>query len=127
MSITNTFTYKNVELYILLNGVFGGNGYGMAQNNSAYLTADRYFYHNTLDHPYWTPQNLNTEYPRWDYIDDKFTALQSYGFVRLQDVNLSYTFRKNMLSKAGVNDLKLYLAFSNLLFIAPEWKEATRK
>jgi TonB-linked SusC/RagA family outer membrane protein len=123
MSMTNTFTYKNFELYILLNGVFGGGEYGLAENNSAYLTADKFFYHNSLDHPYWTPTDPSTEYPRWDYVDwDRFVALQSYTFIRIQDVNLSYTFDKNIVNKVGVNGLKLYVACSNLYFFAPKWE-----
>jgi len=123
MSMTNIFSYKNFEGYFLFSGVFGGNGYGLTQNNSAYLTADKFFYHNTLDHPYWTPTNLSTEYPRWDYVDwERFVALQSYSFIRLQDVNLSYTFKKDIVSKVGLNGLKVYVACSNLFFIAPKWE-----
>ncbi len=122
MSLTNTFSYKNFDVYVLINGIFGGNGYGMAQNNYYYLTADGYFYNNTLDHPYWTPENNSTEFPRWDYMDEKFTALQSYGFIRLQDVNLAYNFNSNMLSKYGLRGLKLYVTCSNLLFYSPHWE-----
>lgn len=122
MSMTNTFTYKNLELYVLINGTFGGNGYGLAQNNSYYLTADGYFYHNTLDHPYWTPENTNVNFPRWDFMDSRFTALQSYTFVRLQDVNFSYTFNDKLLGRYGINSLKFYLSCSNLFFYAPHWE-----
>ncbi len=122
ISMTNTFSYKNFDLYILINSTFGGNGYGMAQNNSAYLTDDTYFYHNTLDHPYWTPENPSDKYPKWNYLHNRFTALQAYTFIRLQDVNLSYTFSNNLLSKVGISGLKLYLSGSNLLFYAPKWE-----
>lgn len=122
MSMTHTFTYRNFDLYLLVNSIFGGRGYGMASNNSAYLTDDTYFYHNTLDHPYWTPENPSSEYPRWSFMDSRFVALQAYTFVRLQDVNLSYTFDSDMLGKYGVNGLKLYLSCSNLFFYAPYWE-----
>ncbi len=121
-SMTNTITYNNFELFILVNSVFGGGEYGLARNESAYRTADQFFYHNTLDHPFWTPTNLSSEYPRWDYFDNKFLALQSITFIRLQDVNLSYTFDRNMVGKVGLNGLKLYAAISNLFFWAPEWE-----
>ncbi len=122
MSMSNTFIYKNLELYILLNGIFSGNRYGMAQNNSAYLTADTYFYHNTLDHPYYTSTSPNEAYPRYDFEDSKFVALQSYGFVRLQDLNLAYTFKSTKLNNIGVNGLKVYMSCSNLLTFAPNWE-----
>ncbi|MCG6190032.1 TonB-dependent receptor [Maribellus maritimus] len=122
MSMTNTFRYKNFEAYILINGIFGGKGYGMARNNDYYLTADGYQYNNTLDHTYWTAENKSPEFPRWDYMDEKFIALQSYGFVRLQDVNVSYNFNSDMLSRYGLRGLKLYVTCSNLFFYSPHWK-----
>ncbi|GHV50864.1 SusC/RagA family TonB-linked outer membrane protein [Bacteroidia bacterium] len=121
MSMTHTFSYKNFNLYLLINSTFGGHGYGMEQNNSAYLTDDTYYNHNTLDHPYWTPENLSDKYPRWSFMDNRFRALQAYTFVRLQDLNLSYTFSNNLLNKVGVTGLKLYLSGTNLFFYAPEW------
>lgn len=47
--------------------------------------------------------------------------MQSYGFVRLQDINLSYTFKGAWLKKVGVSGLQLYASGSNLFFIAPGW------
>ncbi len=121
LSMTNTFSYKNFDLYIMLNGTFGGNGYGMATNNLAYLTQHNYFYYNSLDFPFWTPENKSEKYPKWSYQDNRFTALQSYSFVRLQDVNLSYTLPNTVLNKWGISGLKLYLSGTNLFFYAPHW------
>lgn len=39
MSLSSTLKYKNLELYFLFAGVFGGNGYGLSQNTYAYQTA----------------------------------------------------------------------------------------
>ncbi|MDR2969322.1 MAG: TonB-dependent receptor [Tannerellaceae bacterium] len=122
LSMTNTFSYKNFDLYIMINGTFGGNGYGMARNNNAYLTGAHMFYFNSLDFPYWTPENRSEKYPKWTYQHNRFIALQSYSFVRLQDVNLSYTFPERITNKLGVNGLKLFLSGTNLLFYAPHWE-----
>lgn len=122
MGMTNTFAYKNFSIYMLVNGTFGGDGYSLAANNSAYLTDDTYFYHNTLNHPYWTPEKPSDKYPRWNFNDSRFMALQSYGFVRLQDMNFAYTFNDSMFSRYGINGLKIYLSGSNLFFYAPHWK-----
>jgi len=105
----------------MLNGVFGGNGYGLAQNNMAYLSYEGYQNRNTLDHPFWTEENLSDTYPSVGYSDSKFTALQSYGFVRLQDVNLSYNFDKQLISRLNVSSLQLYVSGRNLWFYAPHW------
>jgi len=123
LSMVNTFTYKNFEAYVLINGVFGGGGYGLYRNESAYITNDKFFYHNTLDHPYWTPTNPSDIYPRWDYVDwDKFVALQSITFIRLQDISISYRFNRDVISRIGVNGLRVYVSCSNLACYAPEWE-----
>jgi hypothetical protein len=65
MSLTNTLSYKNIQLYVMLNGVFGGNGYGLARNNMAYLSYEGYQNRNTLDHPFWTVDIPATPIPQW--------------------------------------------------------------
>ncbi len=122
LGLTNTVSWRNLSLYMLFNGVFAGGEYGFARNNSAYLTEDSYFYHNTLEHPYWTEQEPSTVYPRYSYSDGKFTALQRYTFIRLQDLNLSYSLPTNWLRKVGVSGARVYVSASNLFFWAPEWQ-----
>ncbi|MGN1221567.1 MAG: SusC/RagA family TonB-linked outer membrane protein [Candidatus Cryptobacteroides sp.] len=122
MSMQNTFTYKGFTLYLLFNGVFSGGGYGMAANNAAYLTEDGYGSRSALNHPFWTAENPSNIYPAYNFMDkERFTALQPYGFVRLQEANLSYSFNPALLKKAKISALKLFISGSNLFFIAPGW------
>jgi hypothetical protein len=79
-------------------------------------------YTNMFDHPYWTKENKSQKYPAPAYNDGKFTALDPYGFVRLQDVQLSYNVKAKFLSKMGVKSLQTYVSGRNLFFIAPGWK-----
>jgi hypothetical protein len=44
-----------------------------------------------------------------------------YGYVRLQDMNLSYVFRQQKLKSLGVHNLQIYLAAKNL-FTITGWK-----
>ena len=77
---------------------------------------------NVFNHPFWTKENRNNTYPSATVDDERLTALQRYGFVRLQDVNLSYDFRGNsFLQKIGVASLQLYVSGRNLFFLAPGW------
>lgn len=124
LSMSNTFTYKNWSLYFMLNGVFSGGGYGQAQNNMAFGSQDGSMdYLNSNDHPYWTPQNKSNTYlrPGYDVTNGNFIGLQSYGFVRLQDVNLSYNVKSNWMKKAGIAGLMVYVSGNNLLCFAPGW------
>lgn len=121
MSMTHTLNYKNLQLYILINGVFGGGGYGLNRNNMAYLSYEGYQNRNTLDHPFWTEEDPSDTYPSVWYSDAKFAALQSYGFVRLQDVNLSYSIPSQLIQKVRINSVKVYVSGRNLWFYAKEW------
>lgn len=125
MSWANTFTWKNWSLYFLFNGTFSGGEYGLAQNNFAYGCQDGSMdYLNANDHPYWTPENKSEEYlrPGFDVANGSFIALQKYGFVRLQDLNLSYNLTGKWLRKIGVQNAQLYLSGNNLFVFAPGWE-----
>jgi len=122
LSLNTTLKWKNFTLYAQFNGVFSGGEYGYATNNSAYLTEDSYFYHNTLNHPYWTETNPSTVYPKHSFKDDKFVALQRYSFIRLQELNLSYDFSQSLVKKIGMSGLKVYVSASNVFCLAPEWQ-----
>lgn len=122
MSLANTLAWKNWSLYVMFNGVFSAGKYGWAQNRYAYVTYDTMQYINSLDHPFWTEQNPSNTYPSAVIDEDRFLPLERYGFVRLQDVNLSYDFRGlPFMQKIGVSSLQLYVSGRNLFFIAPGW------
>lgn len=123
MSLSTTFRWKDLTVYALFNGVFSGNGYGMARNNGAYLSyTEGMMYLNTVNHPYWTPENKSNVYPKaWNAAGD-LTALQPYGFVRLQDLNVSYNVKAGFLKKAGIKGLQVFVSGQNLFFIAPGWE-----
>ncbi len=125
MSLVSNLRWKGLTLYAVFNGVFGGNGYGLAQNNNAYMcSTEEMDWLNTVDHPYWTPENKSNIYPKVWRPNGRtdFIALQSYGFVRLQDLNLSYTFSGNWLKKANIQNLQVFASGQNLFFIAPHWE-----
>lgn len=115
MNMSHTFTYKNFELYALFTGVFGGNGYGLESNPQAYLTNNSFI--NNLDHTWWTPENRNNTYPRPKFNGSNYTPVMGYTFIRLQDLNLSYTFKQTLIRNMGINNLRIYLAARNLFTI----------
>lgn len=117
MSFGNTFKYKNIELYALFTGVFGGNGYGQAKNYYAFRTASDVVGDNNLNHGWWTSENKSNKYPRIGYTNGNYTPLLGYGFVRLQDLSLSYLVPQSMLKRYAIQSLKLYAACKNLFTI----------
>jgi len=117
LNLSNTVTFKNWELYVMLTGVFGGGGYYQESNKPAFIAGGRSDYHtaNNMYIPYWTPENNSSKYPAaWYLGDNYFLGLQSRTYVRLQDITLSYTFREQWVKNAGIQNLKLFFTGKNL-------------
>lgn len=117
LNLSNTFNYKNFQLYFLLTGIFGGNGYYQATNRPAYITTTDRYADNMLDHSWWTPENKSNKYPSATYNDSRFLGLQSKTFIRLQDITLSYTFSKSVLNRIGLNSLSVFATGKNLFYL----------
>jgi hypothetical protein len=123
MSLNSNFSWKNWSLYVMFNGVFSAGKFGKAQNNAALLAySEGMMYLNSVDHPYWTEENPSTKYPKAFNVGGNPTYIANYGFVRLQDVNISYNIPRNIVSKIGLSSASVYVAGNNLFFIAPGWK-----
>ena len=122
LNMSNTVSFKNVELYVMITGTFGGNNYYLKSNKGAYITKTGRFDDNGIYINHWTPENKSNEYPSIDFTDDgRFLGLQNRGFVRLQDVTLSYTFNQPWMKKALIRSLKVFCSAKNLLTIT-NWK-----
>lgn len=123
MSLNTNFRYKNWNVYMMFNGIFSSKNYGKAQNNIAVLSyTEGMMYLNTVKHPYWTEESPSDFYPKAWNAAGTANYLQSYGFIRLQDLNVSYSVPERLVRKVGVGGLQLYVSGSNLFFIAPHWK-----
>jgi TonB-linked SusC/RagA family outer membrane protein len=118
MNMSHTFSYKDFELYAMFTGVFGGNGYGLEANTPAFLTNSDYY--TNIDHIWWTPENRSNTYPSPLYAGTNYKPVQSYAFVRLQDLSLSYIFHQKVLKDKGVNNLRVYASVKNL-FTLTDW------
>ncbi len=127
-AITNTLSYKQFSLYVMVNSVMGGgddnyyigNNYATRSvspiNNTTYV--ERF---NVQDVPYWTPNNPSNEYPRLDYNPVfPHPIIENRGFVRIQDITLSYNFKDELLEKLKINNLRVYTSIKNL-YTFTEW------
>ena len=116
LNMSNTVSYKNFELYAMVTGSFGGNNYFLKSNTAAYMTSGTgRFNDNMTSKPYWTPDNKSNVYPSAYFTGDgRYQALQSRGFVRVQDVSLAYTFRQPWVKAANINSLKVFISAKNL-------------
>lgn len=116
LNMSNTVSYKNFEFYAMVTGTFGGNNYFLKSNTAAYMTSGTgRFNDNMTSKPYWTPENNSNVYPSAYFTGDgRYQALQSRGFVRVQDVSLAYTFRQPWIKAANINSLKVFISAKNL-------------
>lgn len=116
LNLSNSVSYKNFELYAMVTGTFGGNGYYLKSNTAAYMTSGTgRFNDNMTSKPYWTAQNMSNVYPSAYFSGDgRYQALQSRGFVRIQDVSLSYNFTQPFIKAARISNLKVFLSAKNL-------------
>ena len=117
--ITNTFSYKGVDLNIFFNGVFGNdvNIYGVGQYGSA---NGIYEDNQTADQlKAWTPENPDTDIPEARFYRGNGNQPSSRyivdgSYLRLRTVTLGYNLPKTLTDKIKVERLRVYLSGMNL-------------
>ncbi|MGV8138009.1 MAG: TonB-dependent receptor [Mangrovibacterium sp.] len=116
LNLGNSIQFKDFELYALVTGIFGGNDYFLKSNTIAYMTSGTGRFNDNMTYkPYWTSDNPGNEYPSATFSGDgRYQALQSRGFVRVQDITLSYTFRQPWIKQVNINSLKVFLSAKNV-------------
>ena len=116
LNLSNTVSYKNFELYVMITGTFGGNQYYLKSNPYAFMTSGTgRFNDNMTSKPYWTPTNMSNQYPSAYFAGDgRFQGLQSRGFVRLQDLSFSYSLDSKWIKLAHINSMKIFISAKNL-------------
>lgn len=75
---------------------------------------------------YWTPENTDAKYPRagWDNGASEASTfwIQNTSFLRLKNLNISYSLPQNVISKAGFSQVKLFLMGTNLFLLQDKIK-----
>jgi TonB-linked SusC/RagA family outer membrane protein len=118
-SISNTFTYKAFDLFIFLNGSYGGKILNALDYQIAGLSG---LYQNQLASTanFWSPANPNSDIPAPKagvansnlVMSDRF--LESASFLRIQNVRFGYTLPDALTRKIKINQLKVYVSAQNL-------------
>lgn len=118
--ITNTFSYKGIELSVFFNGVFGNklNFYGVGRFSSANGRYEDNQTVNQLDA--WTTENRDTKVPqaRLFYNNGAQASsrfIEDGSFIRLRNVTLAYNLPKSLINKVKLSNVRLYVTGQNLL------------
>lgn len=67
----------------------------------------------------WTKDSPSNSIPRWQYNDDRMSAqsnrfITSASYLSLQNITLGYTLPKNIVSKIGVQKVRIYGVADNI-------------
>lgn len=123
--ITNTFSYKGFEFSFLVTYSVGGKYYDntyasimgsiLTKNGSTNLSKD------ILNS--WTPENPNSNLPRFEWDSDKIGGasdrfLVDASYINIRNINLSYTLPKSIVNKAKLSSLRAYIAVDNVAFFS---------
>ncbi len=113
MGITNTFTYKNFDLNIFFQGVFGGDI--MNLTNVLLFNGDSNARRAVLNA--WTPTNTNTDIPRAAIRGKEITSrfVEDGSYVRLKNLALGYTLPSDVAKKIGLQSARVSVSGQNLL------------
>ncbi|GAB2866907.1 TonB-dependent receptor [Hymenobacter ruber] len=117
--VTNTFTFKGLELSVFFQGSFGNDIYNENRETLEYMGAARNQSTRVLNH--WTPTNTNTDVPRAVLADPNLNArysdrfLEDGSYVRLKNLTLAYNLPVGLIKHAALSSLRLYVTGQNLI------------
>lgn len=133
--ITNSFTFKNFDLNIFLNGVYGNKIYNMLRenytnpmSNTGLLKEATRIARIGLKDPQGSATDINNVYVinpdaavqrihvtdanTNNRISDRF--VEDGSFLRIKNISIGYTFPKKLLSKCQIENLRVYVNVQNL-------------
>jgi len=110
--ITNSFTYKNVDLAFTVTTRQGQ--YSYSQFHGSYSLTDNENF-NVLALDYWTPQNTSGTWVRPGVPSGPMEVLyyQKTAYVRVGYINAGYNLPKGLIGKLGLNKLRVFASCQN--------------
>ncbi|MDT0642787.1 TonB-dependent receptor [Zunongwangia sp. F363] len=112
----NNLSYKNWNLNVFINSIQGGKDGYLGYNLNRLVLDDNALRDNYPSGVnFWSPNN-----PAGDQPLSRNNATIEPGvwkdrsFIRLQDVNLSYSFEPNLIEKLSLSDLTLFISGKNI-------------
>lgn len=112
--LTNTFSWKGLNLSILVQGSVGNDIYNVSRMESEGMFNGRNQSKGVLDR--WRVPGQNKSVPRVGFNQQNSTYyLEDGSYLRVKDISLSYDVPKNAIDKLHLTRLMPYISFSNLL------------
>jgi hypothetical protein len=115
----NTFKYKGFDAAVFIQGSQGNKILNLTRRAA---TKNQRLYENQLAEAadFWTPDNVNAQYPRPDGADghpnleisDRYVEDGSY--IRLQNITFGFSLPSDVISKVKITKLRFYGGLQNL-------------
>jgi TonB-linked SusC/RagA family outer membrane protein len=122
LAIDNSLRYKSWKLSFFINSIQGSDRFYLGRDDMmSFNSLNGTMFDNRnfpADTDLWTPENPDAHYQRMGVRYSSGLGATRYiprGFIRLQDVNLSYTFDRSILKRLTIQDLRVFINFKNLL------------
>lgn len=119
MSLLFNASWKNFDMSMSWFGQFGNEVYNVAFWQGRYFADNsNYYKFEKGEEPYQV--NPESDFPRIIYNDTRNTQtsdmyLESGSYFRMKNIQLGYTFPKELLGRTGVEALRLYISGNNLV------------
>lgn len=111
LSMSNSFTYKNVYCSFLLNGLFGQWKQMHDYNFDRWMPEFNYL----SGMNYWTPENPTNEMTSPIYVPfSKHSFYKKMNYVQVKNITIGYNFPKTTLKAIGIAGLRVDLSVNNL-------------
>ncbi len=123
--LNTTFKYGNLELTLFFQGVYGNDIFNLERYYFYGYHGDNNAVQGLFENSY-TAENQDAPYtlvPNFDYTTIDYNQnyrvsdfyIEDGSYLRLKNLQLGYTFPKEMMEKIKINNLKVYIGGYNLI------------
>ncbi len=116
--------FKGIDLTLFFQGVGKADGYVWGHSIASFFEGGSM---PEIGKDYWTPENRDAMFPRLAFNNSNNQQNSSFwvkdaSYLRLKNVQLGYTIPGNIISKAGISKLRLYVSTDNVFTLSKFWK-----
>ena len=112
--LTNTFSWKGLNLSILLQGSVGNDVYNVSRMETEGMYDGKNQSTKVLER--WRVPGQKTDVPRAGYdLRNSSYFIEDGSYLRVKDISLSYDIPRNLIQKYGLSRLQPYVSATNLI------------
>ena len=113
--LNNSLKYKNFDLNFFFQGVVGNDMLNFTRMELEWVNGKGNQMTTVLNR--WTPTNTDTDIPKASGTYSSITStrwVEDGSYIRLRNISLGYNMPAEIIKKAGIEQLRLYVSAQNL-------------